>query len=86
MRIIIQKFEEIWQRAERFNKERRTERFFKIYEQRKKYLTIGLYDSQTKKYALFDTVNLTGNFRYDNNVVPEEVLDMGKIVARAYTK
>lgn len=83
MRKITQKFDEIWQKADKFNKSNRTERFFKIQEQRKKYLTLGIYDSLTKKFALFDTINLTGNFRYDNNVIPPEVLDMENIVSSA---
>lgn len=83
MRKIIQKFEEVWQNAEKFNKEKRTERFCRIFDQRKKYVTFGLYDTVTKKYALFDSINLTGNFRYDNHTIPGEVRDMERMVTAA---
>lgn len=83
MRKIIQKFEEVWQSAEKFNKQNRTERFYRIFDQQKKYVTFGLYDSETKKYALFDSINLTGNFRYDNHTIPAEVHDMARMVSNA---
>jgi hypothetical protein len=83
MKKIALKFEEIWKKAETFNKEQKTERFYKMQDQRKKYMTFGIYDSVTKKYALFDSINLTGNFRYDNNVIPEEVWDMYNMVSKA---
>jgi hypothetical protein len=83
MRKIAQKFDEICAKAEAFNKEKKTDRFYKIYEQRKRFVTLGLYDSVTKKYALFDTVNLTGNFRYDNHTVPQELYDMERLVKYA---
>jgi hypothetical protein len=37
----------------------------------------------TKKYALFDSINLTGNFRYDNHSIPAEVRDMERMVTAA---
>ena len=83
MKKIAQKFDEVCAKAEAYNKENRTDRFYKIYEQRKRFVTMGLYDSVTKKYALFDTVNLTGNFRYDNNSVPPELYDMEGLVEAA---
>jgi hypothetical protein len=79
----MQKFEEIWQRAERVNKQTQSERFYRMYEQRRGFATVGIYDSVTKRYALFDTVNLTGNFRYDNYTIPAEIKDMEKMVSAA---
>lgn len=79
----IKKFEEVWENAEKFNSENRTERFFKLFEQRKKFVTVGLYDSVTKKYALFDSVNLVGNFRYNNNSIPNELFEMERMVSNA---
>lgn len=83
MRKIIQKFEEVWQNAEKFNRVNRTDRFCRIFDQQRKYVTFGLYDTVTKKYALFDTINLTGNFRYDNHTIPAEVRDMERMVNTA---
>jgi hypothetical protein len=79
----IRKFEEIWENADKFNSLNKTDRFFKLFEQRKKFITVGLYDSVTKKYALFDSVNLVGNFRYNNNSVPPELFDMDRMVSNA---
>ena len=83
MRKIAQKFDEICAKAEAFNKEIQIDRFYKIYELRKRFVTMGMYDSVSKKYALFDTINLTGNFRYDNHTVPQELYDMERLVKRA---
>ncbi len=83
MRKIAQKFDEICAKAEAYNKENKTNRFYKMYEQRKRFITMGLYDSVTKKYAVFDTINLTGNFRYDNHTVPQELYDMERLVKSA---
>jgi hypothetical protein len=83
MKKISIKFDEVWQNAEKFNKESRTERFHRIFQQRNKYVIFGIYDSVTKKYAIFDSINLAGNFRYDNNVVPQEVRDMENMVRAA---
>jgi hypothetical protein len=44
---------------------------------------MGLYDSVTKKYVLFDTINLTGNFRYNNNILPNEFAEMENMIKRA---
>lgn len=77
MRKIAKKFDEIWTKAELRNQSER-DRFFKIFSQEKRYITMGIYDSYTKKYCLFDTINLVGNFRYSNDTPPElnEMLKM----------
>lgn len=79
----LKKFEEICANADKFNTEHKTDRFHKIFEQRKKFVTVGLYDSVTKKYALFDSVNLVGNFRYNNNSIPNELFEMDRMVTSA---
>jgi|LauGreDrversion4_2_1035121.scaffolds.fasta_scaffold58756_2 hypothetical protein len=83
MNKMMRKFDEICESADRFNAEKRTERFFKLFEQRKKYVTVGLYDSVTKKHVLFDSINLVGNFRYNNNGIPGELFEMERMITSA---
>lgn len=79
MKKISKRFDEIWRKAEKRNN---TEgmRFHKIYSQNKRYITMGVYDSVSKKYSTFDTINLIGNFRYNTQTVPAEFDEMEKIV------
>ena len=83
MNKMMRKFEEVCESADRFNSENRTERFFKLFDQRKKYVTVGLYDSVTKKHVLFDSINLVGNFRYNSNGVPAELFEMERMITSA---
>jgi hypothetical protein len=80
---LTKKFDEVCDAAEHFNNTNRTDRFHRIFEQRKKYFTVGLYDAVTKKHVLFDSINLVGNFRYNNNMVPSELFEMEQMVASA---
>lgn len=91
MRKIAKRFNEIWADAEKRNEKEGPvngfdpesgARFQKIYEQRKRYVTMGIYDSLTKQYAIFDTINLVGNYRYDPQVVPPEIDEMARIVSQ----
>ena len=81
MKKALEKFDEVWAAAQAVNARSGKQRFFRLFESyRRKYLVIGLYDTVTKKYALFDTVNLTGNYRYNNRDVPAEVYEMEAMV------
>lgn len=80
MRKLASTFDEIWTKAENRNKSE-GERFFRIFKQNRRYVTYGIYDSQRKKYVLFDTINLVGNFRYDSRVVPPEFNEMSELVS-----
>ena len=81
MRNLIKRFDEIWSKADRRNKDE-GHRFYKIFETNQRYITMGVYDSKTKKYSTFDTINLSGNFRYNIKAdPPQEFDDMEKIVA-----
>jgi hypothetical protein len=91
MRKIVKRFDEAWAKAQKRNVEEDPAcafedytggRFYRIYEQRKRYVTMGIYDRQTGRYALFDTINLVGNFRYDPKVVPPEVEEMYQIASQ----
>lgn len=77
---IANKFEEIWKLAEERNRSAGRQRFFKILSQQRRYVTFGVYDSQNKKYVLFDTVNFVGNFRYNSHTFPPEFAEMQKMV------
>lgn len=79
MRKIARKFEEIWAKAEERNGQY-GQRYFKCYNQYKRYVSMGIYDSETKKYVLFDTINLAGNFRYNSKEVPAEFNEMEKLI------
>jgi hypothetical protein len=83
MRKIIKKFNEIWESADAHNRGFRQNRFIKIFEQKQRFMTVGIYDSRTKKYCLFDTINLTGNFRYNNADIPAELNEMEQMVSQA---
>lgn len=83
MRKIEKKFEEIWTKAEERNK-KEGNRFYRIHSlsgSDRRYITMGIYDSKTKKYSTFDTINLIGNFRYNAQVVPPEINEMDRIVS-----
>lgn len=79
MRKLAKIFDEIWAKAERRN-QKEGERFFRIYQPNKRYITVGIYDGLTKKYCMFDTINLSGNFRYNNQVVPPEFDEMSRMI------
>jgi hypothetical protein len=78
MRHLTNVFNEIWALAEERN--RQGAGFIRIYESKKRYVTFGIYDSVTKKYCLFNTINLVGNFRYNSKVVPPEFAEMRNLV------
>lgn len=79
MRKLAKVFDEIWSKAEKRN--RQGARFQRIVSQRGKYVTYGIYCGNTKKYVLFDTINLIGNFRYNARAVPDEFSEMDQLVS-----
>lgn len=82
MRKIIKAFEDIWSLAESRNRAEGRHRFHQINSPstNRKFVTLGIYDSVNKKYCLFDTINLVGNFRYNHREVPEEFQEMERMV------
>ena len=78
MRHLSNVFNDIWTQAEERNRE--GSGFIKIYESRKRYVTFGIYDSKSKRYCMFNTINLVGNFRYNPKVVPPEFAEMRRMV------
>ena len=76
-------FDLLWSKAVKVNEQSSGQRFHRIFHQSKRFVTVGLYDSVTKQYALFDTVNFAGNFRYDKNIKPDEFSVMEKMVQKA---
>lgn len=80
MRKITKRFEEIWSLAESRNKSEGRHRFHQINSNVRKYTVYGIYDSVTKKYCLFDTINLIGNFRYNHKEIPEEFSEMERMI------
>jgi len=82
MRKITKKFDEVWSQADQINKQQGF-RFCKIFEIRDRYITMGIYDTRSKKYCLFDTINFSGNFRYNTKTIPDELYEMEKLVQRA---
>ena len=89
-KMIAEKFEEIWTKAEKRNAELGAvtgfddatgQRFVRIYDQGKRYITMGIYDTVSKKYCVFDTINLVGNFRYSPREVPPELVEMERMVS-----
>lgn len=88
-------FDKIWAAAEQRNAElgpvfghdpKTGSRFHRILDRSSsegkngRYITMGIYDSVKNKYVLFNTINLSGNFRYNNNSVPAEFNEMKRLV------
>jgi len=53
-------FDQLWSQAVKINEKQGHHRFHRIFQQSKRFVTVGLYDSVTKQYALFDSVNFAG--------------------------
>lgn len=86
MRKIMKQYKAVWKKAEERNKTE-PHRFHQIYEQRaskkdpdKRYVEFGIYDSVSKKYVIFDTIQLVANFRYNSKSVPSELHEMERMV------
>lgn len=77
---LTREFDLLWEQAQKVNERSSGNRFHKIFQQTKRFVTVGLYDSVTKQYELFDSVNYAGNFRYDKNTKPVEFVRMEKMV------
>lgn len=82
MRKILKEFDRVWSEADEANRKngRRFERCFSQTGPNGKYLSFGIYDTQTKRYALLDTINLSGNFRYNSGTIPDEIQEMRDLV------
>lgn len=81
MRKLAKVFDDLWSKADKRNRQEGY-RFSRILSQRGRYVTYGVYDTQTKKYVLFDTINLTGNFRYNARNVPSEFEEMEELISK----
>jgi len=79
MRRLAKKFRDIWAVAEQRNKQE-SNRFHQIYETRKGFTEMGIYDYKTKKFVMFNTINLVGNFKYDGVDFPLEFSEMESLV------
>lgn len=75
-------FDDVWAQADALNKKKGF-RFCKIFEIRDRYVTMGVYDTKTHQYCLFDTINFSGNYRYSPKEIPEELYEMEKLVQAA---
>lgn len=81
MRKLEKQFEDIWAKAEEANKRQPGQRFFKMLDVKRKYPVMGIFDSDTKRYVLFDSINLVGNFRYNSKETPPEFVEMLEMVS-----
>ena len=79
MRKILKEFDNVWSEAETVNR-KSGRRFERCFNQSGKYVSFGIYDTQSKRYELFDTINLSGNFRYNSGTVPPELKEMRELV------
>ena len=79
MRKLLNVFDDIWSQAEARNKTE-SNRFLRLFQQKKRYMHLGIYDSVTKKYVVFDTINLVGNYRYADVKEPPEFAEMRNLV------
>ena len=73
-------FDTIWEKASNSNSAYKKPRFLRIFQQSKRFVTVGIYDNHTKKYELFDSINFAGNFRYNKNRRPPEFDRMEKLI------
>jgi hypothetical protein len=83
MKTILKTFEAIWKDAAAANVRAPKQRFFKIFSSKKKFVTIGLYDNVTKKWSTFESINLSGNYRYNNRGRIPEMDEMREMVEAA---
>ena len=84
MRKIVKSFDLIWGQAEAYNRKNSgSDRFVRCFDSRGKYMSFGIYDKVNKKYALFDTINLTGNYRYNASDSIPELHEMEKMISNA---
>ena len=86
MRKIVKSFDLIWGQAEAYNRKNSgsdRDRFVRCFDSRGKYMSFGIYDKVNKKYALFDTINLTGNYRYNASDSIPELYEMEKMIRNA---
>jgi len=87
---LSKQFDDIWALAKKRNEEQgavygfevdKSPRFHKIFkDNNNRFVVMGIYDSVKKKYSLFDTINLSGNYRYNKNQEPKEFRDMIKLI------
>jgi hypothetical protein len=82
MRKALKAFSAIDKRIIERNKELRRQRFFKCQDtdDNGRIISFGVYDGDTKKYVVFETINFSGNFRYDAQTVPAEVREMEQLI------
>lgn len=82
MRKALKAFSAIDKQIIERNKELRRQRFFKCQDtdDNGRIISFGVYDSDTKKYVVFETINFSGNFRYDSQSIPPEVTEMEQLV------
>ena len=79
MRKIIREFDKVWAEADAANR-KNGRRFERCFSQSGKYMSFGIYDTKTKRYALLDTINFSGNFRYNSSTIPQEIQEMRDLV------
>lgn len=79
---IMDKFEILWEQAEKVNsQDPLLQRFYRCERRSNDRIdTIGIYDYYYKKYILFDMINTVGN-----KVIPPEIEEMAKVIQDANT-
>lgn len=89
MRNVIEYFDNICKNAEKANRKLAGSdqstgygnRFHKMVSKKKnRFESIGIYDSFTKKYVLFEMVNLVGQ----KDKIPQEFKDMEMLIKNAF--
>lgn len=82
MRKTLKAFNDISSRISERNRELGFQRFFRCQDtdNNGRINSFGVYDSVSKKYVVFETINFSGNFRYDAQTVPNEVREMERLV------
>jgi hypothetical protein len=80
---LTKEFEQLTQRANGINARLGKTRFYTIFQPNKRFVTVGLYDTATKEFELFDSINFAGNHRYDKNIKPDEFIRMEQMIKAA---
>lgn len=82
MREALRAFDRVSKELARRNKGMGRQRFYRLLDtdDRGQIISFGVYDSDTKRYAVLESINFSGNFRYNASQVPSEVDDMLSIV------
>lgn len=78
MREALRAFERVSRLINEQNKRLKRQRFYRLFDtdDMENVQSFGVYDSDTKRYVILESVNFNGNFRYSSLEIPSEIQEM----------